>query len=54
MAQILYGSLTGTVTDSSDANVPGANISLTNKQTGATRSTTTNETGGYNVPTLQA
>ena len=54
MAQILYGSLIGTVTDSSDANVPGANITLTNKQTGAIRSTTSNETGGYNVPTLQA
>jgi hypothetical protein len=54
MAQVLYGSLTGTVTDTSDANVPGANITITNKQTGAVRTTTSNDAGGYNVPTVQA
>lgn len=51
--QILYGSLTGNVTDASDAAVPGANVSITNKQTGATRSSETNDSGAYNIPTLQ-
>ncbi len=53
-AQILYGSLTGTVTDSSDAVVPGATVTITNKQTGATRTTVTNDSGGYNIPTVQS
>ena len=52
-AQVLYGSLTGTVTDGSDAAVPGATILLTNKQTGAARSVTTGESGSYNIPTVQ-
>ena len=51
--QILYGSLTGNVTDASEAAVPGANVSITNKQTGATRSSETNDAGAYNIPTLQ-
>ena len=51
--QILYGSLTGNVTDISDAAVPNANVTITNKQTGAIRSTMTNDTGGYSLPTLQ-
>ncbi len=53
LGQILYGSLTGNVTDASDAAVPGANVSITNKQTGATRSSATNDAGAYNIPTLQ-
>ncbi len=51
--QILYGSLTGNVTDSSDAAVPNAAITITNKQTGAIRTATTSDTGAYNIPTLQ-
>lgn len=51
--QILYGSLTGNVTDASDAAVPNANVSISNKQTGASRSTVTNDSGAYNIPTLQ-
>src|SRR5712692_1615237 len=43
----------GVVTDSSGALVPGAEIVVTNLDTGARRQTLTNETGGYEVPLLQ-
>ncbi|MCS7025581.1 MAG: TonB-dependent receptor [Bryobacteraceae bacterium] len=52
-AQILYGSLVGTVTDASDAAVPDATVTITNKETGAVRSVTTNQTGSYVIPTIQ-
>jgi len=53
-AQILYGSLTGTVTDSSDAAVPNASVTITNKETGTARTATSNEVGSYSIPTVQA
>lgn len=40
-------SLSGSVTDSSGAVIPGVDISLTNVGTNATRTTSTNETGAY-------
>src|SRR6266567_8089589 len=43
----------GVVTDASGALVPGAEIAVTNLDTGAKRQTLTNETGGYEVPLLQ-
>src|SRR5258707_9399012 len=43
----------GVVTDSSGALVPGAEIIVTNLDTGARRQTLTNETGVYEVPLLQ-
>jgi hypothetical protein len=52
-AQVLYGSLTGTVTDSSGAAVAGAKIDALNISTDVTRSTTTNDAGVYNVFNLQ-
>ncbi len=52
-AQILYGSVVGNVTDESGASVPGAEVTITNKQTGATRIAVTNESGGYSIPTVQ-
>ncbi|MBL8228996.1 MAG: carboxypeptidase regulatory-like domain-containing protein [Bryobacterales bacterium] len=52
-AQILYGSLVGTVTDASDAAVPDAAVTITNKETGAVRTVTTNQTGAYVIPTVQ-
>jgi len=52
-AQVLYGSLTGTVTDQKDAAVPGAKVEVTNVNTGDTRSVTTDDRGGYNINDLQ-
>ena len=53
-AQVLYGSLTGTVTDSSGAAVAGANVEALNTGTGISRSATTNDSGVYNIQSLQA
>src|SRR5262245_61906089 len=50
--QVLYGSIVGNVTDASDAPVPGASVTITNKENGQTRQVTTNEAGGYSAPTL--
>jgi hypothetical protein len=46
------GSISGTVTDASGSAVPGAKVTVTAPATGATRSTTTNESGEYIVPLL--
>ncbi len=46
-AQVLYGSVIGTVTDQSDAVVPNATLTLTNKETGATRNGVTDDGGRY-------
>jgi hypothetical protein len=52
-AQVLYGSVVGNVTDESGASVPGAEVTLTNKLTGGTRTTVTNESGSFSIPTVQ-
>ena len=52
-AQVLYGSLVGTVTDSSGALVPDAAVAITNAATGLARNVTANESGRFsllNVP----
>jgi hypothetical protein len=46
-AQILYGTLTGYVTDPSRAAVAGASVKITIAQTGASRSAVTNDAGLY-------
>ena len=46
-AQVLYGSVVGTVTDPSGAVVPGAAVTLTSKQIGVTKSDKTDEGGRY-------
>src|SRR6185436_4060538 len=46
------GEITGLVTDSSGAAVTGANVTTTNKATGATRKITTNGEGLYSFPSL--
>lgn len=46
-AQVLYGSILGNVQDSSGAALPGATVSITSLETNLTRSTFTNEVGGY-------
>src|SRR6185503_8830249 len=51
-AQLLQGSITGNVSDASQAAVVGAKVVATEQTTNFTRDTTTNATGGYNLPTL--
>lgn len=46
-AQVLYGSLTGNVTDPSGAAVPGAAVQAKNMDTGVSRDTTTDTRGVY-------
>ena len=48
-AQVLYGSVTGTVTDQSGAIVPSAQVTITNDATGLKRQTTTDAAGTYRV-----
>jgi len=53
-AQVLYGSIVGTVTDSSGLSVPGATVRITQTETNQSRETTTNETGTYTFPNVAA
>jgi len=46
-AQVLYGTLTGTVTDPSGAVIPGAKVEALNTGTGAVRQTTSDDRGVY-------
>jgi len=46
------GEITGTVTDQTGASVVGASITVTNIDTSAARSITSNESGVYDVPAL--
>lgn len=52
-AQVLYGSLTGTVTDSSGAAVPNVKVEAVNTGTGVVRVATTESTGSYSFNDLQ-
>ncbi|MBV9674692.1 MAG: carboxypeptidase regulatory-like domain-containing protein, partial [Acidobacteriaceae bacterium] len=52
-AQVLYGSLTGTVSDPSGAAVPGANVEALDVGTGVAQKTTTNNEGIYLFSNLQ-
>lgn len=51
-AQERFGGLSGVVTDTSGAVLPGTTVTITNKGTGAVRATTTNGEGLYLVPDL--
>ena len=46
-AQELYGSVVGTVQDNSGGRIPGASISITNRETNLVLTTVSNETGAY-------
>ena len=48
------GVITGTVTDSTDARIPGATVILSNAATGAKWQSVTTETGNYTIPALPA
>src|SRR5580692_561873 len=51
-AQLLQGSITGNVTDASQAAVAGAKVVATEQTTNFTRDTSTNAAGVYNLPTM--
>jgi hypothetical protein len=53
-AQVLYGSIVGTVTDASGALVPGATVTVTNTNTNATRETKTDGGGRYTIGNVPA
>ncbi len=46
-AQVVYGSVVGTVTDQSDAVVPNATVTITSRDTGVTRTLQTDNGGRY-------
>ena len=48
-AQVVYGSIVGTVQDPTGAVVPSAEVSIANNETGQTRQTTSDEQGNYNI-----
>jgi hypothetical protein len=52
-AQVLYGSIVGSVKDATGAVLPGATVIVTHNETKATRETTTDENGAYRFPTVQ-
>lgn len=51
-AQVVTATLTGAVTDSSGAFVPGASVTVTETSTGIVRNTTTSAEGVYTLPFL--
>ena len=51
--QVLYGSVTGNVTDPNGAAVPGATVEITNINTGIKKDAMTDERGGYSFSDLQ-
>ena len=48
-AQVLYGSMTGTITDASGAAIPGATVTIKDEQTGLALIAVTDSTGTYNI-----
>jgi hypothetical protein len=48
-AQVLYGSITGTVTDKTGAVVPNVAVTITNQGTGEVRTEKANGDGSYNI-----
>src|SRR5207244_10166453 len=51
-AQVSGGSLSGTVTDTSQAAIPNAQVTLINTATGVARTVATDATGLYTAPDL--
>ncbi len=51
-AQTFRGTILGTVTDASGANVPGATVTVHNNDTGLVRMTETQTDGSYRIPEL--
>src|ERR1035438_612405 len=53
-AQVLYGSLTGNVTDPSSAAVPSAKVTALNIDTGLSREATADDRGAYQFANVQS
>jgi hypothetical protein len=53
-AQSTFATLTGTITDSSGAVLPGVTVTITNTHTQSTRSVVTDKVGNYLLPNLDA
>jgi hypothetical protein len=51
-AQVVGGSISGAITDSSGAAVPGATVIIRNQETGSQRQLTTDGSGLYNAPSI--
>src|SRR5688572_32260838 len=51
-AQAPTGQITGRVTDSSGAVLPGVDVTVTQTETGLVRSVVTNDTGAFTLPSL--
>jgi hypothetical protein len=52
-AQILYGSVVGVVKDSTGSVLPGATVTIVNKETNLTREAVTNSDGAYSIINVQ-
>lgn len=52
-AQLTRGTISGTVTDSTNAVIAGGQVSIRNLETGIERTTTTNEVGIYRFPAIE-
>jgi hypothetical protein len=52
-AQVAGGTLSGTITDPSDREIPQAQVAITNVATGVTTTVTTNTDGYFTVPNLR-
>src|SRR3954469_2562800 len=53
-AQVLFGSVVGSVADASGASVPGATVRITEVSTNDSRTVQTNDAGAYTVSTVPA
>ena len=51
-AQLTTGTITGSVTDETKAFIPGVDVTVTNTETGLTRTILTNEQGRFEAPNL--
>jgi hypothetical protein len=51
-AQVLYGSIVGTLTDPSGAGVSKVTVTVTNTSAGLSRQSSTDEVGYYAIPNL--
>ena len=51
-AQLIQGGIDGLVTDTTDAAIVGAEVTITNEATGQVRNTTTGVAGNYTFPTV--